>query len=69
MIDNYRSTDRLNYEAGPVTAIAIGVRPGTCAGMGSAPGLEGRPSWPCQLSPQDQTVPSLRSATVPGRQR
>ncbi|MGY1858077.1 Z1 domain-containing protein [Modestobacter sp. SYSU DS0290] len=24
VIDNYRSTDRLNYEAGPVTAIAIG---------------------------------------------
>ena len=24
VIDNYRSTDRLNYEAGPVTAIAVG---------------------------------------------
>ncbi|WP_217637166.1 Z1 domain-containing protein [Geodermatophilus telluris] len=24
IVDNYRSTDRLNYEAGPVTAIAIG---------------------------------------------
>ncbi|WP_448617251.1 Z1 domain-containing protein [Geodermatophilus sp. URMC 65] len=24
VVDNYRSTDRLNYEAGPVTAIAVG---------------------------------------------